>query len=150
MIVYLFILTGTNIEQAGLPPISSDSYYLEEVQAFLGKGIKFPNRSSQITFRSSTQDVLTELGPPDDIYFKEIDQMKIYLGNSSSEYEPPFALTHTDYFYNYYYLGIDFLFDRYTHLVKKIVLHTNITGHFDFHRYRKCNFLLVDLRSQIP
>jgi hypothetical protein len=40
-----------------------------------------------------------------------------------------------DYFYNYFHLGFDVLFDGVTHRCKKIVLHGNVPGHFDFQRY---------------
>lgn len=40
-----------------------------------------------------------------------------------------------DYFYNYFHLGMDILFDGSTHRCKKIVMHTNVPGHFDFQRY---------------
>lgn len=39
-----------------------------------------------------------------------------------------------DYFYNYFHLGIDVLFDGSTHRCKKIILHSNVPGHFDFQR----------------
>ncbi|KAG0366627.1 hypothetical protein BGZ54_005106, partial [Gamsiella multidivaricata] len=47
-----------------------------------------------------------------------------------------------DYFYNYFHLGIDVLFDGSTHRCKKIVMHTNIPGHFDFQSYKRCPFIL--------
>jgi len=47
-----------------------------------------------------------------------------------------------DYFYNYYGLGIDVLFDGLTHQVKKFVLHTNPLGHVNFTVYVKCQFVL--------
>ncbi|RUS30816.1 hypothetical protein BC938DRAFT_478921 [Jimgerdemannia flammicorona] len=49
----------------------------------------------------------------------------------------------TDYFYNYFHFGIDVLFDGALHTCKKIVLHGNIPGHFDFQRYKRCPFRLV-------
>ncbi|KAG0306999.1 hypothetical protein BGZ98_001307 [Dissophora globulifera] len=47
-----------------------------------------------------------------------------------------------DYFYNYFHLGIDVLFDGSTHRCKKIVMHTNVPGHFDFQSYKRCPFVL--------
>ena len=45
-----------------------------------------------------------------------------------------------DYFYNYFQIGFDLLFDVQTHRVKKIVVHTNFPGHVSFNRYRRCFF----------
>ncbi|KAJ1991797.1 hypothetical protein H4R33_001254 [Dimargaris cristalligena] len=47
-----------------------------------------------------------------------------------------------DYFFNYYEMGFDVLLDGKSHRCKKIVLHGNIPGHYDFGRYRKCEFQL--------
>ena len=41
----------------------------------------------------------------------------------------------SDYFYNYFTLGIDILFDGKTHTVTKLVLHNNYPGHYDFNIY---------------
>jgi len=40
-----------------------------------------------------------------------------------------------DYFFNYFDLGIDILFDGVTNVVKKFILHTNFPSHYDFNRY---------------
>ncbi|CAL8234022.1 unnamed protein product [Arctogadus glacialis] len=45
-----------------------------------------------------------------------------------------------DYFFNYFPLGVDILFDSTTHLVKKFVLHTNFPGHYNFNIYHRCDF----------
>jgi len=37
-----------------------------------------------------------------------------------------------DYFYNYFKLGMDILFDMRTHVVKKFIFHTNFPCHNDF------------------
>jgi len=47
-----------------------------------------------------------------------------------------------DYFYNYFKLGMDILFDMRTHVVKKFIFHTNFPCHNDFNVYNKCNFKL--------
>ncbi|RCH78809.1 hypothetical protein CU098_003389, partial [Rhizopus stolonifer] len=46
----------------------------------------------------------------------------------------------TDYFFNYFYLGIDVLMDGALHVCKKIILHGNIPGHYDFQKYKRCPF----------
>lgn len=40
----------------------------------------------------------------------------------------------TDYFFNYFHLGIDVLIDGELHICKKIILHGNVPGHYDFQR----------------
>lgn len=47
-----------------------------------------------------------------------------------------------DYFFNYFGLGMDIMFDGSTHTVQKIILHTNFPGSRDFNIYTKCNFRL--------
>ena len=47
------------------------------------------------------------------------------------------------YFYNYYHLGIDILFDGARHTVKKIICHSNFPGHADFGTYQRCHFRLL-------
>ena len=46
-----------------------------------------------------------------------------------------------DYFYNYYRFGFDILFNGQQHIVKKIILHTNIPGCHEFGVYSKANFV---------
>lgn len=62
----------------------------------------------------------------------------------ASEYELIFSFTigiqPTDYFFNYFYLGIDILMDGALHVCKKIILHGNIPGHYDFQKYKRCPF----------
>lgn len=55
----------------------------------------------------------------------------------------PMTVHPTDYFFNYFHLGMDILIDGGLHICKKIVLHGNVPGHFDFHRYKRCPFQLV-------
>ncbi|KAI8990945.1 hypothetical protein BDF20DRAFT_841796 [Mycotypha africana] len=56
---------------------------------------------------------------------------------------------HTDYFLNYFHFGIDILIDGGSHVCKKIVLHGNIPGHYDFQRYKRCPFQLTFPKSII-
>uniref|UniRef100_H2YCQ7 Uncharacterized protein n=1 Tax=Ciona savignyi TaxID=51511 RepID=H2YCQ7_CIOSA len=46
----------------------------------------------------------------------------------------------SDYFYNYFTLGLDILFDGNSHTVKKFVLHSNHPGHYNFNIYYRCEF----------
>lgn len=50
----------------------------------------------------------------------------------------------TDYFFNYFGLGLDIMFDGSSHAVRKIILHTNFPGSRNFNIYAKCNFRLAN------
>lgn len=47
-----------------------------------------------------------------------------------------------DYFWNYFNLGLDVVFDGMTHRCKSFLLHCNAPTLFDFTRYHKCSFTL--------
>ncbi|KAF9976428.1 hypothetical protein BGZ73_008630 [Actinomortierella ambigua] len=114
---------------------------------------------------STPQDLLADIGPPANIYYKEEDKMKIHsetskessqqgsneddgiLGSMDDVGFDRSGSTQTgpmpnDYFYNYFHLGIDVLFDGSSHVCKKIILHSNIPGHFDFQSYKRCPFVI--------
>lgn len=48
----------------------------------------------------------------------------------------------SDFFFNYFTLGLDVLFDARTQKAKKIILHTNYPGHYNFNMYHRCEFAL--------
>ncbi|KAK9763716.1 hypothetical protein K7432_009368 [Basidiobolus ranarum] len=107
-------------------------------------------RKTRIEFYvTSAQDVITDLGQPNEIFYKEEDKMRIHSrseAGKSSDSNNFGAITDdgpNDYFYNYFQHGFDLLFDAATHRCKKIVLHSNFPGHFDFGKYRKCPFKLL-------
>uniref|UniRef100_A0A8C1GMH4 Chromosome 16 open reading frame 70 n=1 Tax=Cyprinus carpio TaxID=7962 RepID=A0A8C1GMH4_CYPCA len=89
-----------------------------------------------IYFGDSCQDVLSALGSPHKVFYKSEDKMKIH--SPSPHKQVPSKCN--DYFFNYYILGVDILFDSTTHLVKKFVLHTNYPGHYNFNIYHRCDF----------
>lgn len=135
----IIIYYGSNPKLPEMPPIlslSKDKPYFEEIMVQLSKGITFTNRKFSLDFQSSTEDVLTLLGPPSKVFYKEEDKMKIHTSSYS-------GLGCCDYFYNYFNLGIDLLFDSQTHLIKKFILHTNFPSHHEFNQYVKCNFKLI-------
>jgi len=123
-----------------LPQTISNSLYFEEVNVKLSQGIEFAQRLCSLDFKSTTQDVLSSLGPPSRIFYKDEDKMKIHTNSYS-------GLGCEDYFYNYFALGVDILFDVQKHVVKKFILHTNFPCHHEFNRYVKCNFII---RLPIP
>ncbi|XP_024235151.1 phagosome assembly factor 1 isoform X1 [Oncorhynchus tshawytscha] len=89
-----------------------------------------------IYFGDSCQDVLSALGSPHKVFYKSEDKMKIH--SPSPHKQVPSKCN--DYFFNYFTLGVDLLFDSSTHLVKKFVLHTNFPGHYNFNIYHRCDF----------
>ncbi|KAF9439025.1 hypothetical protein BGZ76_001477 [Entomortierella beljakovae] len=113
---------------------------------------------------TTPQDLLADLGSPGSIYYKEDDKMQIHseaddipqvqqeedgilgemedIGYERSTRYAEGSQKPNDYFYNYFHLGIDILFDGVTHRCKKIILHTNVPGHFDFQSYKRCPFIL--------
>uniref|UniRef100_A0A8P4K133 Phagosome assembly factor 1 n=1 Tax=Dicentrarchus labrax TaxID=13489 RepID=A0A8P4K133_DICLA len=89
-----------------------------------------------IYFGDSCQDVLGALGSPHKVFYKSEDKMKIH--SPSPHKQVPSKCN--DYFFNYFTLGVDILFDSTSHLVKKFVLHTNFPGHYNFNIYHRCDF----------
>ncbi|KAL0078302.1 hypothetical protein J3Q64DRAFT_1756588 [Phycomyces blakesleeanus] len=141
--------------------------------------VKTTSNTVQITLHLSTaQDILADLGKPSRIFYKEEDKMKIHStandltalekqdtkgdrskasgSNNGSravsaeeEDKDPFTVHPTDYFFNYFHLGIDILIDGGLHVCKKIVLHGNIPGHYDFQRYKRCPFQIVFSKKDV-
>ncbi|XP_013191843.1 PHAF1 protein CG7083 [Amyelois transitella] len=93
-----------------------------------------------VRFGDSCQSVCRALGAPARLYYKADDKMRIH--RPTARRRPPPA---TDYFLNYFTLGLDVLFDARTHQVKKFVLHTNYPGHYNFNMYHRCEFQLAVL-----
>lgn len=91
-----------------------------------------------IYFGDTVQDVIAALGAPARIFYKSEDKMKIHSPNAHRKG----AAQKSDYFYNYYTLGFDILFDARTNAVKKFILHTNFPGHYNFNMYHRCQFEL--------
>ncbi|XP_067930486.1 phagosome assembly factor 1-like [Watersipora subatra] len=93
--------------------------------------------SRQIVFGLSCQEVASRLGAPTRIFHKSDDKMKIHSSNPQR-----WTTTRTDCIYNYFSLGMDLIFDGYCYKLKKLVLHTNYPGHYDFNIYTRCNFTI--------
>ncbi|VDK38304.1 unnamed protein product [Taenia asiatica] len=89
-----------------------------------------------------SQDVLSALGSPSRVYYKTEDKMMIHLPQSYRKMRQQ----RCDYFYNYFTLGVDILFDARTHRVVTFVLHTNQPGEYTFNMqvatpvYYRCMF----------
>ncbi|XP_037094504.1 UPF0183 protein CG7083-like [Pollicipes pollicipes] len=93
----------------------------------------------EIRFGDSCQDVTSLLGAPTKVFYKSEDKMKIHSPFAHKRA----ASRRSDFFFNYFTLGMDILFDARTHRAKKILLHTNFPGHYNFNMYHRCNFDLA-------
>lgn len=89
-----------------------------------------------VYFGDSCQEVVSALGSPHKVFYKSEDKMKIH--SPSPHKQVPAKCN--DYFFNYFTLGVDVLFEASTHQVKKFVLHTNYPGHYNFNIYHRCDF----------
>ncbi|KDR83647.1 hypothetical protein GALMADRAFT_235961 [Galerina marginata CBS 339.88] len=85
--------------------------------------------------KTTAQDLTLDLGPPLRVHYKDDERMKIHAAIKASEPHDG-----TGYFYNYFQHGIDFLISESTHLVTKIVIHSNVPGSPLFQRYKRCNW----------
>ncbi|XP_070574143.1 phagosome assembly factor 1-like [Ptychodera flava] len=89
-----------------------------------------------VKFGDCAQSIVSALGSPSKFFYKSEDKMRIH-SSSSKKLTPA---KNSDYFFNYFTLGVDVLIDACTHTVKKFVLHTNYPGHFNFNMYYRCDF----------
>ncbi|KAF5390628.1 hypothetical protein D9757_002703 [Collybiopsis confluens] len=97
----------------------------------------YPSTTTTVHIRLSittAQDLMVLLGPPIRVHHKEDDRMTIH---SSSQ---PYDETDSGYFYNYFQHGIDFFISGKTHVVKKIILQSNVPGSPLFQIYKRCNW----------
>uniref|UniRef100_A0A5K3EQ46 UPF0183 protein CG7083 n=1 Tax=Mesocestoides corti TaxID=53468 RepID=A0A5K3EQ46_MESCO len=92
--------------------------------------------SSSVAFGDSVQDVLSALGSPSRIFYKTEDKMKIHLPQPYRQSRQK----HSNFFYNYFSLGVDVLFDARTKRAISFVLHTNQPGEYTFNTYYRCMF----------
>lgn len=102
--------------------------------------------SREILFGDSCQDIATQLGAPNRIFFKSEDKMKIHSSNMNRQAQSK----RSDIFFNYFTLGIDVLFDARTQTCKKFILHTNYPGHFNFNMYHRCEFQFQLSTEHLP
>ncbi|KAK3735198.1 hypothetical protein QZH41_017952, partial [Actinostola sp. cb2023] len=110
-----------------------------------GKILELRRRTFERTvlFGDSCQDVISALGSPCKVYYKAEDKMRIHAPSPHKLAQSNMS----DYFYNYFTLGLDVLFDASTHQVKKFILHTNYPGHYNFNMYQRCHFKIPITRE---
>lgn len=92
----------------------------------------------EVLFGDSVQDVVSNLGAPNRVFFKSEDKMKIHSPSAHRRVQTK----RSDFFFNYFTLGVDVLFDARTQRCKKMILHTNYPGHYNFNMYHRCEFQL--------
>lgn len=137
----MILFRGHDLENPQFPPLKDEkNHYYEEVKVVLGKNIVLMDRKRSIGIKQTPQDVMSELGSPDQIFFKSHDKLRIHSSKMNDENMHMDQPTAVDYFYNYFSLGIDVMFNGATHTVEKIILRTNFPGSKDFNVYRKCNY----------
>ncbi|CAH6720329.1 hypothetical protein CLIB1444_03S09494 [[Candida] jaroonii] len=91
--------------------------------------------------KTNQQDLLNFLGPPSD-YFNKFDSRLLIHENSND---------HIFKFHNYFNLGIDLLYDLYSGIFKKIIVHTDLIESDQFGKWSKCNFeIFVNSESDQP
>lgn len=155
------IYSGANIGDSKPPPLPLQCYfsqiYLESATVLRNnygtRGLRLnlyteasvraiePKKqcfTREIFFGDSCQDVATALGAPSRVFYKSEDKMKIHSPSATRTGH----VKRSDYFFNYFTLGIDILFDAVTQRVKKFILHTNYPGHYNFNMYHRCEFQL--------
>lgn len=92
----------------------------------------------EIYFGDTCQDVTASIGSPSRVFYKSEDKMRIHSPSAQRAGQPK----RSDFFFNYFTLGIDVLFDANTQRIKKFILHTNYPGHYNFNMYHRCEFQL--------
>jgi Uncharacterised protein family (UPF0183) len=104
----------------------------------------YPSSNPPIHIRlgeTTAQDLMVDLGPPLRTHYKEDERMTIHSTSqvsergTESECRGILALWivmtetyHTADFYNYFQHGLDFLISGPSHLVKKIIIHSNVVS----------------------
>lgn len=133
-----YIYSGKNWTEPVFPILNDLSNSFEDLYIDENFELKFTKKNIIIKIGMESQNIIGDLGSPSNIYYKHEDKMTIH----SSDKEEITQNLSQDYFYNYYHLGLDLLFDGLNNKIKKIILHGNFPGHFDFFKYNKCQYKL--------
>lgn len=165
------IYSGSSLLETRAPPLPITCYhgncYVDCLEALrehnVTKGLKFilftegngpgklldPRKKMVeriVRFGDSPNDVISALGCPEKVFYKSEDKMKIHTPDARRR-----VRASSDYFYNYFTMGVDILFEASTHIVKKFVLHTNYPGHYNFNMYCRCDFKIpVTIEREKP
>lgn len=92
---------------------------------------------------TTAQDLTLDLGPPLRVHYRDDERLKIHAASSKLDPDNGTGCECFDIhgaihihsivledFYNYFQHGMDFLISETTHIVKKIILHTNVVKFF--------------------
>ena len=113
-----------------------ESRFVVEAVTRCARGIEMGAKSGdiiQVLFGATSQDVLRALGCPDNVWHKEDRHVSV-------DGHPIQRAGTVGVYFSYTRLGVSFLIDAKAHQVKKIVMHTNVPGYFEFCSYSRCNF----------
>ncbi|BGP50165.1 hypothetical protein JCM10450v2_006076 [Rhodotorula kratochvilovae] len=115
------------------PPASPDAPAIPPVELRIGT--------------TTSEDILCELGAAIRTFWKEDDRLSIHtasLGGSSSD---P-SLDPNPYFLSYPHLGLTLLLASTTHILLKIILHSNLPGEVQFGRTARAAWALVSAEGE--
>lgn len=147
-------------------------HYFEPAVLRVGRGVELPARGQLLLLRAAPQDVIHVLGPPERVFYKTDNKLKIHSSALPKEEDasgggggggelsssgganvvaaaplvsasPASEEDPLDYFFNYPSMGLDVLFDGETHAAVKYVAHSNFPMHDGFHQYSKCNWTVL-------
>eukprot|EP00397_Hematodinium_sp_SG-2012_P010930 GEMP01011056.1.p1 GENE.GEMP01011056.1~~GEMP01011056.1.p1 ORF type:complete len:474 (+),score=61.77 GEMP01011056.1:50-1471(+) len=153
--LWVFPAASQSFLQPSIPDI------IDFVVVKVGIGILVPRRQKDqnsthmLRFGAMPQDVLSDLGPPEQVSVKDFDHMKIHASGvrhaaTSSAKTDKSLVTSPDYYYNFSSLGMDILFDGASHGVSKVLLYQNAPTHELFGRYSRCFFKIpIDKRKKM-
>ena len=108
--------------------------------------LKMEHSKRRVRRNDPAQRVLSELGAPSNVHLpkrKQQSNVRSAFTSASGSGSGFGSGGECDYFFNYFHLGFDIMFDGNTHTVKKIVCHNNVPGCIDFGVYRRCHFRLL-------
>lgn len=124
------------VKRCAVDDIEVESIHVDDANEHISLQITFFKHPSLKEYtlvidRSLQQDILAELGPPDEIFLKS-DSRSLIHGKQSD------AATHV--FHNYFRYGFDLLYTmtRSGGILTKVVLHANLPNSVMFGKYRKC------------
>nr|KAJ3406169.1 hypothetical protein HK105_003598 [Polyrhizophydium stewartii] len=138
----IFIYCGDSLASATVPSLGPSDLYNELVLVHVGSPWFMASFISgcmltEIALGATCQDVLAEIGPPEDVVGKRRDKMGIHRIAATQDFS----------------MGVDLVFDATYHRVRKIILHTNMLAHHDVNLYARCNFDILpppSPKSQAP
>lgn len=124
-----------DVEMSECPPMNGD---IARAVARVHEGVTihfYPSGTPPLNIKlnqTTAQEAVLALGHPPRVHYKEDERMTIHANTSEGEE------TEAGYFYNYFQHGFDLFISSSTHVVKKVIFHTNVPGSPLFQRYKRC------------